>query len=61
MRLLKKKKKKKKKKKSLHEASTLTPGAATALAKVTGVIVTARVRLRAAAGCKAPPSKFYGV
>ena len=30
------------------------PGAATALAKVTGVIVTARVRLRAAAGCKAP-------
>ena len=31
------------------------PGAATALAKVTGVIVTARVRLRAAAGCEAPP------
>ena len=33
----------------------LDPGAATALAKVTGVIVTARVRLRAAAGCEAPP------
>eukprot|EP00964_Phaeocystis_antarctica_P018335 scaffold10127_cov64-Phaeocystis_antarctica.AAC.6 len=31
------------------------PGAATALAKVTGVIVTARVRLRAAAGCEALP------
>jgi len=31
------------------------PGAATALPKVTGVIVTARVRLRAAAGCEAPP------
>eukprot|EP00964_Phaeocystis_antarctica_P119935 scaffold83690_cov36-Phaeocystis_antarctica.AAC.1 len=31
------------------------PGAATALAKVTGVIVTARVRLRAAAGCESPP------
>eukprot|EP00964_Phaeocystis_antarctica_P012705 scaffold6985_cov57-Phaeocystis_antarctica.AAC.1 len=31
------------------------PGAATALAKVTGVIVTARVDLRAAAGCEAPP------
>ena len=31
------------------------PGAATALAKVTGVIVTARVRLRVAAGCEAPP------
>ena len=31
------------------------PGAATALAKVTGVIVTARVCLRAAAGCEAPP------
>ena len=31
------------------------PGAATALAKVTGVIVTARVRLRAASGCEAPP------
>ena len=35
----------------------MTPatGAATALAKVTVVIVTARVRLRAAAGCEAPP------
>ena len=32
-----------------------SPGAATALAKVTGVIVTARVRLRAAAGYEAPP------
>ena len=31
------------------------PGAATALAKVTGVIATARVRLRVAAGCEAPP------
>ena len=33
----------------------LSPGAATALAKVTGVIVTARVRLRAAAGCETSP------
>ena len=32
-----------------------SPGAATALAKVTSRIVTARVRLRAAAGCEAPP------
>eukprot|EP00964_Phaeocystis_antarctica_P122580 scaffold86249_cov66-Phaeocystis_antarctica.AAC.3 len=31
------------------------PGAATPLAKVTGVIVTARLRLTAAAGCEAPP------
>ena len=42
------------------------PGAAAPLAKVTGMIVTVRVRLRAAAGCKAPPSrpaqrKFCGV
>jgi len=32
-----------------------SPGAATALPKVTGVIVMARVPLRAAAGCEAPP------
>ena len=30
------------------------PGAPTALAKVTGMIVTARVRLRVTAGCEAP-------
>eukprot|EP00964_Phaeocystis_antarctica_P088131 scaffold56052_cov33-Phaeocystis_antarctica.AAC.1 len=34
------------------------PGAATALAKVTGVIVTARVGLRAAAECEAPPLRL---
>ena len=34
----------------------LPPGSDCAcLAKVTGVIVTARVRLRAASGCEAPP------
>ena len=32
-----------------------TPGAATALAKGTGVIVTVRVGPQAAAGCEAPP------
>ena len=30
------------------------PGAPTPLAKVTGMIVTARVRLRVTAGCEAP-------
>jgi hypothetical protein len=42
------------------------PGGAAPLAKVTGVIVTVRVRLRAAGGFKSPPSrpaqrKFCGV
>ena len=36
--------------------SARDPGAAAPLAKVTGMIVTVRVRLRAAAGCKAPVS-----
>ena len=31
------------------------PGAPTALVKVTGMIVTARVRLRVTVGCEAPP------
>ena len=31
------------------------PGAPTPLAKVTGMIVTARVRLRVTVGCEAPP------
>ena len=44
----------------------INPGAAAPLAKVTGMIVTVRMRLRAAGGCKAPPSrpaqrKFCGV
>ena len=33
----------------------INPGAPTALAKVTGMIVTARVRRRAAGGSEAPP------
>ena len=50
----------------LNDERKHNPGAAAPLAKVTGMIVTVRVRLRAAAGCKAPPSrpaqrKFCGV
>ena len=37
-----------------HGPRLLEPGAPTALAKVTGMIVTARVRLRVTAGCEAP-------
>ena len=49
-----------------HTMERYGPGAAAPLAKVTGMIVTVRVRLRAAGGCKAPPSrpaqrKFCGV
>ena len=39
--------------------STHSPGAATALPKVTGVIVTARVRLRAAAGGQAGGGRVF--
>ena len=38
-----------------HDALAVVRLSPTALAKVTGVIVTARVRLRAAAGCEAHP------
>ena len=37
------------------EQGNARPGAPTALAKVTGMIMTARVRLRVTAGCEAPP------
>ena len=37
--------------------SEVSPGAAAPLAKVTGMIVTVRVRFTAAGGCKAPPSR----
>ena len=43
---------------NMHKNRCLVPGAAAALAKVTGVIVTARVVYRAAARCEAPPLKF---
>ena len=37
------------------DCTSCTPGAPTPLAKVTGMIVTARVRLRVTVGCEAPP------